>query len=65
MNGRIKPAIEALPLMECKRAFIANSKHFTYMVKLVRSPWQGLFIISFIHVKSKINKKSRSHILTI
>ena len=63
-NRRKKPAIEALPLKECKRGFIAHSKHLTYKVKLVRSPYLGLFMIPFIQVKSKINKKRRSRILT-
>ena len=33
-------------------------------VKLVRSPYLVLFMIPFIQIKSKINKKSRSRILT-
>ena len=49
--------MEALPLKKCERAFISHSKHFTYKVKLVRSPYLGLFMILFIQVKSKINKK--------
>ena len=41
-----------------------HSKHFTYKVKLVRRPYLLLFMFPFIQIKSKINKKSRSHILT-
>ena len=32
---------------------------------MLRIPYQGLFILAFIQIKSKINKKSRSRILTI
>ena len=32
--------------------------------KLLRSPYLGLFMFAFIQIKSKINKKSRSPILT-
>ena len=56
---------EALALKEWKEGFIVHSKHFTYKVKLVRSPYLGLFMFPFIQIKSKINKKSRSSILTI
>ena len=59
-----KPGFEALPLKECKRGFIAHSKHVTYKVKLVRSPYVGPLMFPFIEIKSKINKKSRSRILT-
>ena len=63
-TGKKKPATEALPLKECNRGFIAHTTHFTYKVKLVRSPYLGLFMIPFIQIKSKINKKSRSPLLT-
>ena len=46
------------------RGFTAHSKHFTYMVKMVKTPYPGLFILAFIQIKSKINKKTRSRILT-
>ena len=63
-NERKKPGFEALSLKECERQFIAHSKPFNYKVNLVRSPYLGLFIFPFIQIKSKINKKSRSTILT-
>ena len=63
-NQRKKPSWEAHTLKECKRGFIAHSKHFTYKVKLIRSPYLGLFLFPFIQIKSKINKKSRPCILT-
>ena len=46
------------------RGFIAHSKHFTNNVKLVRSPYLGLLMFLLISIKSKINKKSVSRILT-
>ena len=64
-NERKDPRLRALPLKECTRRFIAHPKHFTYSVKLVRSPYLGLFMFPFIQIKAKINKKSRSTILTI
>ena len=36
-----------LLLKECKRRFIAHSKHFNYKVKLMRSPYLGLFYVTF------------------
>ena len=52
-SQRKKPRVEALLLKECKRGFIAHSKQFTYKVKLVRSPYLGLFIFSFYSNKVK------------
>ena len=61
---RKKPRLEALILQERKRRFTSHSTHFAYKVKLVRGPFLGLFIFHFIQIKWKINKKSRSTILT-
>ena len=47
-NQRRKPGLEALPLKECERGVIAHPKHFTYKVKLVRSPYLGLLTFPFI-----------------
>ena len=55
---------KAPPLKVWMRGFILQSRHFTSKVKLLRSPFLGRFIIPFIQIKSKINKKSRSRILT-
>ena len=54
-----KPRLEALPLKACKRGFIAHSKHFTYKVKLVRSPYLRLPMFPFIlnKVKDKQEKQ--------
>ena len=42
------------------------NKHFTYKVKLMMSSYLGLFVfIFFVQINSKINKKSRSGVLTI
>ena len=64
-NEGKKPRLEALPFKECKRGFIAHSKHFAYKVKLVRSPYLGLFMFPSSEIESKIKKKNRSTILTI
>ena len=59
-KGRSPDETEALALKECKRGFIAHSKHFIYKVKLVRSPYLGLFMFPFINsnnIKDKQEKK--------
>ena len=63
-KGRRLDETEAPPRKVWMRGFIAHSKHFTYMVKLVTTPYPGLFILAFIQIKSMINKKIRSRILT-
>ena len=47
-NQKKKLSLEALPLKEWKRGFIAHSKHFTYKVKPVRSPYLELLMFPFI-----------------
>ena len=63
-KGRSLDKIKGLPLKVWMRGFIAHSKHFTYMVELVRTPSPGLFMLAFIQIKSMINKKITSRILT-
>ena len=57
-NERKKPRLEALPLKESKRGFIAHCKHFTYKLKLVRSPYLGLLTDPFYSNKIK-NKQEK------
>ena len=64
-KGRSLDETEAPPLKVWMRGLIAQSKHFTSKVKLVKRPYLGLFMFAFIQIKSKVNKKSRSRILTI
>ena len=52
-NQRQKPPLFGLLLKEGKTGFIANSKRFTYKVKLVRSPYLGLFMFPFYSNKVK------------
>ena len=63
-KGRSLDETEVPPLKVWIRGLIAKSKHFTLKVKQVRSPYLGPFMFAFIQIKSKINKKSRSRILT-
>ena len=46
-------------LKESIRGFIAHSKHLTYKVKLMRSPYLGLFYITFYSNKVKYKQKKQ------
>ena len=57
-KGRSLNETSAPPLKVWMRGCIARSKHFTWKVKLLRSPYIGLFMFAFMQIKWKINKKA-------
>ena len=63
-NQRRKPGLEFFPLKECKRAFIVHTKHFTCIVKLIRSPYLRVLMFPFIKKKIEDKQESRSRIYT-
>ena len=52
-KGKSLDQSEALLLKECKRGFIVHSKHLTYKIKLLRSPYLWLFYVTFYSNKFK------------
>ena len=57
---------KALLFKECKRGFIAHSKHLTYKVKHIRSPYVGLFYVTFYSNKVKAKRKRQvAHTYTL
>ena len=57
---------QALLLKERRRGFIAHSKHFAYKVKLMRSPYLGLFYVTFYSNKVKAEQKKQvTHTYTL
>ena len=45
-KGKSLDQSEVLLLKECKRGFIVHSKHLTYKIKLMRSPYLWLFYVT-------------------
>ena len=56
-KGKSLDLSEALLLKECIRGFIAHSKHLTYKLKLMRSPYLGLFNVTFY--SNKVTNKQK------